>query len=223
MKKFKCRASALGQLMTNSRSKSEPMGETAKSLIREIWIKDNFGREQVINSKYMTKGNECEEDSMSLYTKVTNHLVVKNELHFNNEWLTGTPDIVTADGIIDIKTSWSIWTFANAGMTKDYEYQLRSYMMLCDKPKAELAYCLVDTPPQMVSDELYRMHFNYIGGDANPQYDKDAEQVQKNMTFSDIDPKLRVKRFTLERDLQIEEQIKERVKIAREYYNNLTL
>ena len=223
MKQFKCRASSLGALMTNGRSKSEPMGETAKTLIRETWIADNFGRKQVITSKYMTKGILCEEDGLSLYTQVTGALIVKNETNFNNEWITGTPDIITEDSIIDTKLSWDIWTFAKADLSKEYEWQLRAYMMLCDKPKAQLAYCLVNTPNDMISDELYRLQYAFVGGDSNPAYDEAAEQVKLNMMFQDIEPKLRLKTFDIERDFEIEERIKERVELAREYYSQITL
>ena len=50
---FKCRASALGKLMTNPRSKSETLSQTTKSYLEE-WVKEQiYGIKKQINSKYL--------------------------------------------------------------------------------------------------------------------------------------------------------------------------
>ena len=222
---LKIRCSQLGKVMTNGRGKGAGMGDTAKGYIRELYIKNNYGREQIINTKEMRKGIECEEDAITLASKVSNRLMLKNTNRFKNDYLVGTPDVIMESDnlVIDLKTSWDIWTFAKAELTKLYEFQLRGYMMLTGAENAELTFALVSTPDLMISDALYRMHFIYPGGDENPQYEKDAKQVEKNMTFDDINPKERIKTFYIKRDKSIENAIIERVEEAREFYNTIKL
>jgi hypothetical protein len=218
---IKVRASALGRAMTNGRGKNAGMGETAKTFARELWIKQKYNREPFVMTKEMRKGIECEEASLSLYTKVTNQIVTKNEHHFNNEWLTGTPDILLKDEVVDIKTSWDIFTFHNAIDIKQYEWQLRAYMMLCNKSKATIAYCLVNNPPQQVSDELYRLQFKFDGGEENPEYERAANRLEKLMQYDDIHPTERVKFFSIWRETEKEDLIKARVLEINEYIKTL--
>jgi len=54
----------------------------------------------------------------------------KNEENFTNEWLTGTPDVVTDQVLIYVKNSWSGSTFPwldkpDECPNKDYFYQLQ--------------------------------------------------------------------------------------------------
>ena len=65
---FKCRASALGQLMTNARSKSETLSQTAKSYI-EDWVKEQiYGVKKQIKSKYIQKGLALEDMAIEFYS-----------------------------------------------------------------------------------------------------------------------------------------------------------
>lgn len=219
---YKANCSALGAIMTNGRKAGE-LGETCKTEVRNAWIKDTFGRRPLAFSKEMKKGNECEEDSLTLFTKVTGQLVIKNELRLENEWIKGYPDATTKDAVIEIKTPWDLFTYAKADFDKGYEWQIRGYMMLTGLDHATLAYCLVNAPNSILSDELYRMQWSFKDGDSNPDYDIAADQLTKNLTFDDIPEKLRVKQFHIERDLLIEGQIKERIEQCREYYETLKL
>jgi len=222
MKELKFRCSSLGQLMTNDRS-GKAMGETAKTLVRETWIGYKYGRWPAVRSKYLTKGIMSEEDSLTLYTQHTGQIYVKNETNFKNDWITGTPDIVDGDTVIDIKSPFDIWTFSKSEMTKDYEWQLRGYMMLTGAKNATLAYCLSDMPASMLSHELYMAQFDFAGGEADEAYQRHADQVSKNYTYADIPVSDRVKVFHLERDLDLEQKLIERVKEAREYAETLSL
>lgn len=206
--KFRC--SSLGRLMTNGRGK-DSLGETAKEYIREAWIKEKYGRYPFISTKPMQKGNDCEEDSLTLYTRVSGDLLIKNEDNLTNEWITGTPDALGEDYVLDIKTPYNIFNFMKNDLSSLYEWQLRGYMMLTDKPRAILAYCLVDMPTEMAERELM-----YLEG-------RDYETVEKLCFYSDIPEEERVKTFIIERDLEKEEQIVARVKEARIFAESLTL
>ena len=141
-----------------------------------------------------------EDTSIDLYNEVHGTLYLKNTERLSNEFITGECDINAEDKIIDIKSSWSLETFPASPddvNNKDYEWQLRGYMMLYNKPKAELAYCMVSTPDYLLKD-----------------WDNlDIHKVDKH------DPFLRVTCISFERDTEKEELIAQRVKDCREFYN----
>jgi hypothetical protein len=197
---MKIRSSALGKIMTNPRKKSETLSAGCKTYIKELVKEDLFGYKSTIDSKYLTKGIDMEDTSIDLYNEVHGTLYLKNTERLSNEFITGECDINAEDKIIDIKSSWSLETFPASPddvNNKDYEWQLRGYMMLYNKPKAELAYCMVNTPDYLLKD-----------------WDNwDIHKVDKH------DPFLRVTCISFERDTEKEELIAQRVKDCREFYN----
>ena len=216
------RASSIGHLMTDSRTKSEPLSKTAKSYIEKLFKENEFGYYENISSRYLDKGIENEDIAIQMASEVFNwDFVVKNEVRFNNEFVTGEPDILTDNLLADIKCSWDMGTFPmfeNEIPNKMYYWQLQTYMMLTDMPQAELVYCLTNTPFQIVEDEVRRAHWklNLIEEDLDVR-----EAVQASHNFNHIPTELRVKRFIVEKDEQAFEKIKEKVKLAREYYESL--
>lgn len=187
--------------MTAPRSKGEVLSETAKSYIKQLAKEDFFGYTMELSNKYLEKGKQVENESIELLNNVLFTNYQKNSLRLQNEYLTGECDIDTGDCIIDIKSSWSIDTFPALTEDiniKDYEMQLRGYMMLYDRPKAIIAYCLVDTPEHLRGYENEDLHI-----------------------VSHIDPAKRVTLIELERDLEIEQSIIEKCKVAIEYYTEI--
>ena len=196
---MKIRSSALGKIMTNPRSKKETLSAGCKTYIKDLVKEDLFGYKSKIDSKYLTKGIELEDTSIDLYNEVHGTLYLKNTERLSNEFITGECDINAEDKIIDIKTSWSLETFPPSPediSNKDYEWQLRAYMWLYDKPKAELAYCMVSTPDYLLKDWYnYKIH-----------------KVDK------FDPALRVTTISFERDVEKEQLIMERVIECGKFY-----
>ena len=75
--------------------------------------------------------------------------LAKNEEHLSNEFIQGTPDVIGDDFVLDVKSPWDSKTFYNKvtqAIENDYIWQLKGYCWLTDKPKAILAYGLVNTP-----------------------------------------------------------------------------
>jgi hypothetical protein len=208
--------------MTESRSKSEVLSETAKGYIQDLFKERELGIYKEFSSRYTDKGLEMEDEAIQFASEVLNwEFVVKNETRFNNEWLTGEPDINTDTLLADIKCSWSGSTFPMFDDTlknKAYYWQLQGYLMLTGHETSELVYCLMNTPLQIVEDEIRRQHWklNLI------EEDLDVRQAVMDMhNFDHIPSELRVKRFIVEKDESSQEKIKERVKVAREYYQQL--
>jgi hypothetical protein len=217
---FRC--SSLGKLMTESRVKSEVLSETAKTYIQDLFKERELGIFKDFSSRYTDKGIENEDQAIQMASEVLNwEFVTKNETRFNNEWLTGEPDVLTETLLADIKCSWNGSTFPMFDeklKNKDYFYQLQGYMMLTDMPQAELVYCLTNTPYQIVEDEVRRAHWklNLIDEDLDVR-----EAVQASHNFDHLPDTLRVKRFIVKRDNEALEKIKQRVEVAREYYESL--
>ena len=222
MTAFRVRCSALGKVMTSPRSKSEILSQTAKTYVEEQVLLAKYGIVKTFNSRYTDKGNLVEDESIKLASEVLElGFILKNDEHFSNDWVTGTPDVNTASLILDVKSSWDATTFpffATEIPTKDYFFQLQGYLWLTNKTKALLVYCLVNTPLDMVQDEIRRAHWNANLLEESLDL---IDEVQKRHNFDHIPDNRRVKVFEVERDDEVIEQIKERVELCREYYETL--
>jgi hypothetical protein len=214
---IKFRASSIGSLLTGGRKKDELFGQTAMTLIRETWIGATYKRTKEISSKYLDKGNECEEASISLMQEVEGHKIMytKNEDNLTNDYITGTPDLFTADEVIDIKSSWDIFTFHAAEVTPMYYAQLQCYMALLNLTRARLVYCLVDAPEWLILREANSLYYR-MGGDSMPDsvrplYERKRAQMERNMKFADIPASERVKSFDVEIDEPFIDDIYNRV------------
>lgn len=217
---FRC--SSLGKLMTDARTKSEVLSETAKTYIQDVFKEKELGIYKDFSSRYTDKGIQMEDEAIQFASEVLKwDFVVKNTERFNNEWLTGEPDICTDNLLADIKCSWNGSTFPMFDSTlknKDYFWQLQGYMMLTGHDTSELVYCLMNTPFEIVEDEVRREHWklHLIEEDLDVR-----EAVQQTHNFDQIPNELRVKRFIVQKDEEAQAKIIERVKVARQYYEQI--
>tara|TARA_B110000902_G_C14124734_1_gene519603 strand:+ start:229 stop:942 length:714 start_codon:yes stop_codon:yes gene_type:complete len=216
---FRC--SSIGKLMTNSRSKSDPLSQTAKTYLKDLHKEEIFNRRNEIQSKYLDKGIQVEEKSISLYSEVMDELFIKNKERFNNDFITGEPDN-KQNLVRDIKSSWNFATFPiyeTEIPNKIYYWQLMGYMALTGLKSAELVYCLVDTPELLIEDEKRRMSWKLGMLELPESLEKELEE---NMTYSDIPKELRIKVFELDYDEEAVTKLYERIKICREFLNKLS-
>lgn len=226
---FKFRASSLPDLMTKSRS-SDPLSETTKSALRELWIKEVYKREKFDTySKFTDKGIIVESDSLDLVQTVTGQVYFKNKAQLENEFITGTPDVIfkakdkAPVSVIDIKSSWDIWTFASVDekvAQKNYYAQLLGYMWLTEAKQGDLIYCLVNTPEEIIANELYKLSFRFP--EIGTSEEADAK-YKRNYIFNDIEASKRMKKFTFQYDEKLVEELKEKIALARQYMSGLTL
>jgi hypothetical protein len=208
--------------MTNPRTKGELLSQTAKTYIEEQVIQDKYGIKKQFYSRYTDKGILVEDDAIKLVSDILDlGFTWKNEDHFTNDWMTGTPDVNTDTVLLDVKSSWDATTFpffATEIPTKDYWFQLQGYMELTNKTESLLCYCLVNTPEEMVEDEVRRAHWNANLLEESIDL---RDEVQKRHNFDHIPDNRRVKVFEVKKDEAVIEAIKERVELCREYYNTL--
>lgn len=194
--------SSLGKLMADAKSKKpEDLSAGAMTYCRELAKQAVYGYTPSISSKYLDKGRIVEQQSIELYNEVFFTDLVKNTERKTNQWLNGECDIFTGSKIIDIKSSWSIASFpairADAE-DSDYKWQGRAYMMLWDCDQFEIAYCLVNTPAELIGFEDESLHY-----------------------VDHIAPELRVTTVSYERDKEKEELIKIKVESARKYIDQI--
>lgn len=210
---FKIRCSHNGKIMTNPRSKSETISKTTQSYLQEWYKQQLYDRRKTFSSKYTTKGNELEDYAIAYaQMHIKNDLfapATKNEQFYENDFMTGTPDVIVGKEVWDIKNSWDCFTFPlfeTKIPNKDYYYQLQGYMALLNLDKAKLVYCLNDMPEELIESEIM-----YNGG------------KYEDFIYSDLPPELRLKVFEIERDDKVIEAIQQRVIECREYLETIKL
>jgi len=222
IKDFKIRCSAIGKIMTNSRSKGEILSQTAKTYCLD-WMKGQiYNRRKEISSKYMQKGNEMEDSAIDFIAeKLGLGMLIKNEQFFENDFMNGTPDLILSDCVIDVKNSWDWSTFPlfETEINSDYFYQLQGYMHLTGIKKAKLIYTLMDTPDHLIEREA--RNYCYQNG---IELDVDVwNEFFNKMTYSDVDEKLRIKIFQFDYEPETIEQINTRVIQCREFIKTIKI
>ena len=221
----KIRCSSLGKLMTEPKSVADKnagaLSETAKTMLIEGYAKAVYGREKEVQSKPMKKGVLVEDDSIALLSRHDGVLYQKNEVKYENEFISGTPDIITDELVIDIKSSYDIWTFlanVDSKINKVYWWQLQGYMMLTKRRKASLVYCLSNMPDHLVETEKYYLLKRLdVISEESPEYLIEAAKLERILKYDDIPVNERVIKYDIDFDDSVVELVESKVKTAREY------
>lgn len=192
------RCHALGKIMTEPKDKKEILSVGAKTYLNQLAKESVYEYRPLIKSKYLDKGIICEDEAIRLYNEVHFTDLVKNTERRNNGLISGECDLyIPKKRGIDIKCSWSLDTFpvlTEDCHDKDYEWQCRGYMMLFDVPVWDVAYCLVSTPDELIWEGEEDLHY-----------------------VDHIDPQMRITCIRYERDLKLEDKIKEKAAAAITY------
>lgn len=190
----------------------------------EQWVKEKvFNYRTELKSDYLDKGNMCEDEAIAMTIKEFGlPYNEKNEFFFENDYMTGTPDIIYQDEIIDTKCSFTPDTFpvfVDKPLKEhniNYWWQGQSYMELCSVNNYSVAYCLVNTPKEIVDKLLYRgtQGLNFEASD------RKHKEIVARHNFDNVPSSMRVKRFPFVRDPESAKAIEIRVKMCRKYINN---
>ena len=172
--------------------------ETQIDKLVEIFNNSIYGIYEEQDNKYFKKGLAVEEDSRTLYSRVTKRLFIKNNQRITNDYITGEWDmhierLGVIDEIVDLKSSYSKNTFDKSRVKKMnmiYYWQLQCYMWLTGAKSSTLAYCLVNNTGKAIRDEKYRLSFKQGMQDENEVftdlYYKKCQQIERNNIF-DLD------------------------------------
>lgn len=191
----------------------------------EQWLKEQIGfynRRAEFSNKYTERGIQCEPAAIELLADAMGYgMISKNEQHFEDDDITGTPDVLVPHTVDDVKSSWDWRTFplfSDELPESDYYYQGQCYMALTGRPKASVNYCLIDTPEEFIEREAFyvskRAGFNEVEMEL---YD----EVRAKMTYDGLPLSLRFKRYEFERDETTITAIRQQVKLCRDYIKNL--
>ncbi|MDN8246563.1 hypothetical protein QZK48_08415 [Acinetobacter baumannii] len=149
--------------------KDHTLSEGAKSAVERWVVEQQYGFKDFTGNKYTEKGLTLEDHAIkavqmnSLFTMGQFIGMQKNEKTLEDEFLIGTPDIINDDHGRDTKCSWSgvqhPFTFRRAEKkTKEngYDWQMRAYMRLTNKPKWAVDFVLLPTPENLIYSEDQR-------------------------------------------------------------------
>jgi hypothetical protein len=223
------RASSVGYLMTEPVTKADKeagvLSKTAQKHLIEVYIAEKYGRKRDIQTKQMKKGIEAEQESIDLLSMYLKLPFSKNEERFKNDYITGLPDVINGDTIIDIKSSYDLWTFlGNIPDKLDnlYYWQMQSYMWLTGTTKAIIAYCLVNTPESIIQQEKYYLLKKMdVISEESPEFIQEAMKIEFNMTFDDILMDERILMFNVSRSEDDILRIENKVLKARTFLQEL--
>ena len=225
MKEFKIRCSQIGQIMSEPRSKADKeaglLSKTSQTYC-QAWLKEQiYSRRKEFTSKYTDKGNIMEDNSIDVISDYLDlGMLLKNEIQSDNGTMSGTPDIITKEFIIDVKNSWDCFTFPLFDIMPDikYYYQLQGYMNLTGKWKAKLIYVLSNTPDHLIDREAY----SYCKNNGYDEVDNDIlTEFYDKMTYDKIDIKHKIKIFEIARDQDVINKINSQVEKCRNYIKTL--
>ena len=133
---------------------------TAMKRMRRMVREKKYGIVDNLDNKYLQKGLLCEEDGVSLLSDVTGEMYFKNKIRLENDWLTGECDVQNMKAkkkiVTDIKISWSSESYDNTlTLNKTYGWQVGvGYGWLFESDINRIAYCLVNTPVELIRHEM---------------------------------------------------------------------
>lgn len=223
---FRC--SSLSNLVKRPR-KGELLAKGTRDYLDTVYIENTFGRKKEFTSQYTEKGILVEEVSITMVSDYFGTILVKNKEWLKNDFICGTPDIRHVFDkekvVVDIKSSWDIWTFFRAGMRVEYYWQLLGYMWLTGCRRAMLVYCLVNTPEHLIVAEKQKQMWRTGFEEGTKEYDDMETSIEKNATFDDIPIEKRVKVIDLiiPEDVFAEKiaHLKQQILYSRKYLSSL--
>lgn len=218
MERFRIRASKAGALLANGRAK-DSMGETAKSYIKEWLISEITGKQKDIKSKYLSRGNDMENEAIERVAKYYGIELAKNEIHLENDYFCGTYDAKIIDRVIDTKVPFDCFTFPYfiTEVDSDYYAQLQVYMDLTGLKKASLCFCLENGS----QEQIERLSWQKAREKEKDEPDiVEWDEAEKELSYDHLPDNLRIKVFEFEYDSELIEKLKNRVVEARSYIEN---
>mgnify|MGYP000859352630 FL=1 len=159
MENILIRCSQIANIMSEPKSKiakeNGEISQTAKTYLNQLIFEHKYKRRKDFSNKYIQKGLRTEDDSIHLLNKLHKRLYTKNTERYEDGKITGEPDIITKDLIIDIKSTYDFTThLKKEHIENQYFWQLCGYCRLTGRRKGAIAYVLNNTPFYIIENEF---------------------------------------------------------------------
>lgn len=188
--------------------------------------------------EYFERGRKTEPESIRLMTEVDNKIYYKNETRFDNDFLSGIPDvlevrvrdaeIIAIKAIQDVKSCKDYPTFLykiHKGLDPGNREQLQGYGDILDCKDLAIAFTL-PTMPESIRNG-YKMKLAYkmnAAIDQDKEFEKAWANLERSMIFDHIPAPRRVYKIPVEPFTLSEKQaVYDRTKVCREWLNNFHL
>ena len=237
------KASRVKALQKKEKGEDElPSG--AKTHLDDVFRSVFWKRRRHFTNKYLEKGLLVEQDILDLASKADNDFYIKNDEHYENDYIQGSWDNFSVK-VRDAKANYDLKTFDEAELSNLYCWQLRGYsFMLKEKlnlpnyPDGELMFGLVNNPLHFIQNERTRQYYaNGNPSDDDENWQEIVRQIERNMIFDkelfvrdyphyefenkvwsyDIPAQFRLKRFEVITTEEEVDHIKRRVLLSRIY------
>jgi len=191
----------------------------AKTLVKEKVRKlKHNAPHKFSGSKETEKGHLVEDDAILFLMQQEFISAQKNTIRFNNEWITGEPDIIS-DIVYDTKCPWTYWSMPyfkddieSKSLDAGYDWQQLCYLWLLREndghdpvfiDEAQLKYILMPTPDKCLGKwDDFTLHIDFV---------------------ESMDPKDRISTYSIKYDQSRIEMIKIKIEAARRYAATLLL
>ena len=192
--------------------------------------------------EYFERGRKTEPESIELLSFVDDTAYVKNEFRFENEFLSGIPDVVTVEKgylghgdyneycgrIRDIKSCRDYPMFLykiHKGVDPGNREQLAGYGDILECGDLGVAFTL-PTMPESIR-EGYKIKLAYkmnAAIDQDKEFEEAWAKLERSIIFKHMDPRKRVYKIPVSPFTPNEQAaVYERVKVCREWLNNFHL
>lgn len=211
------------------------LSEGAKTYCKK-WLKEKlYGRREELKSKYVEKGNSCEEEGFTLMaTELVKDMVYKNKERKSNGIVEGECDLFHNEIVYDNKASWSLATFPMFETNipdKKYDDQLKGYSWLWTAKGAKLCYTLIDAPDELIEqaikweinhDKRYKIVERMVYTKNNFERLKSLHFNLSTLdTFVEIPEEKRIKPFDVAIDLEWRKTVEKHVILCKHYIHSL--
>jgi hypothetical protein len=229
-------------IQKQDKSKTVVLGDSAVAYLLEAYA---WETEQMcsitkeMDVEYFERGRKTEPESIELLSFVDDAAYVKNEFRFENEFLSGIPDVVTVEkgylghgdyneycsAIRDIKSCRDYPMFLykiHKGVDPGNAEQLQGYGDILECGDLGVAFTL-PTMPQSIR-EGYKIKLAYkmnAAIDQDPEFEKAWANLERSMIFDHIPAPRRVYKIPVAPFTPNEQAaVYERVKVCREWLDN---
>lgn len=211
-----------------------PISKSTQSFLIRLYGKSVFCKKTAAKGNmfsFLEKGLDMELEAIELMSKIDKTKYERQSDFAENDYITGRCDILSLskNKIIDTKISWDVNSFLKAridSVSKKHWYQVQGYMELYDIDKAEVAFVLLNTPPELIERERIKLTNKVMVGEISMEkYELDMSNLDLAYTYNNIPVKNRVFRYVVKREPEIFPFLYKKIEKSRcwleEFHNNM--